>query len=153
MKANSSRPVPNGGGGAAASSRASHSPVVDQRGQLAAIGAEPDDIAVAQLGERAAAQRLGTDMDRGGDLARRPRHPPVGDQGHLEAPILQHAERRRELVQLRHAIRARALEAHDHDDVAIEFARLERRQHRILIGENSAPAPRSSSATDRPRSS
>ena len=124
MKANSSRPVPNGDGGAAASLRASHTAGVDQRAQLAAIGAETDDIPVAELGERPTAQRLGGDMDRGGDLARRPRHPPVGDQGYLEAPILQHAERRRELVQLRHPIRPRALEAHHHDNVAIEFASL-----------------------------
>ena len=40
----------------------------------------------------------------------------------LVSAILQHAERRRQLVQLRHAVGARALEAHDGDEVAVELA-------------------------------
>ena len=75
---------------------------------------EPDDVAVAHARERPAGQRLGRDVDRGRHLAARARHAPVGDQRDLEAAVLQHAERRRQLVQLGHAVGARALEAHDH---------------------------------------
>ena len=110
--------------------------VIDERGQLAAVGAEPDDVAVAQLGERAAAQRLGADMDRRRNLAAGARHAPVGDQRDLEAAVLQHAERRRQLVQLGHAVGARSLEAHHHHHVAVELAGLERGQHLILVGED-----------------
>ncbi len=40
--------------------------------------------------------------------------------------IQQHAERRREVVQFRHAVRARPLKPHHGDEIAIEFAALER---------------------------
>ena len=64
-------------------------------------------------------------MDRRRHLARGARQPPVGDQRDLVAAILQHAERRHQLVQFRHADRLRSLEAHHRDEVAVEFAGLE----------------------------
>ena len=70
--------------------------------------------------------RLGREMDRRRHLARGAGHPPVGDQRHLEAPVLQHPQRRRQLVQLGHAVGLRALEAHHGDQVALELAGLER---------------------------
>ena len=63
------------------------------RFEAAARRAQPDDVAVAQLAERAAAIGFGRDVDRGGDLAARPRHAPVGDQRDLVALVLEHAER------------------------------------------------------------
>src|SRR5215510_8227187 len=39
-------------------------------------------------------------------------------------------------MQLRHAVSAWSLKADDHDDVAIQFARLECGKHRVLIGED-----------------
>ena len=80
-------------------------------------------------------------MDRRAALCpTRPDMRPSVTKRDAEALVLQHAERRRELVQLRHAIGARPLEAHDHDDVAIKLARLERREHLILIGKTRAGA-------------
>ena len=85
-----------------------------------------------------AAERLGRDVDRRRDLAARARHAPVGDQRDAVAAVLQHAERRGQLVQLGHAVGARALEA-DHDDhVAVELARLEGRDDRVLVVEHPA---------------
>ena len=43
--------------------------IIDERGQLSAVGAEPDDIAVAQSRNRTAGKRLGADMDRRRNLA------------------------------------------------------------------------------------
>ena len=40
--------------------------------KLAAAGAQPDDVAVAQFCQRAAIESLGLDMDRGGNLADAP---------------------------------------------------------------------------------
>ena len=50
--------------------------------------------------------------------------------------VLQHAEERRELVQLGHAIAARALEAHHGDEVAIQLAGLEGLGQRLLVVEH-----------------
>src|SRR3546814_10105197 len=58
-------------------------------------------VAVLQIGERAAAERLGTDVDRARHLAARSRHAAIGYQRDLVAAVLQHAENRGELVQLR----------------------------------------------------
>ena len=58
---------------------------------------------------------------------------------------------RGQLVEFGHAVGARALEAHDDDDVAVEFARLERGLDFGLVMEHARRAPRSSSARDRPR--
>ncbi len=138
IRANNSRPVPNGGGGATASSRMSHSPC-----STSALSS-PRWRRAGRCRRRGAWQcgpphhRLGTNVDCGRDFARGTRHATIGDQRHPETMILEHAERRRELVQLRHSIRLRSLEAHHHDDIAVELARLERRQHRILIRENSS---------------
>jgi hypothetical protein len=49
---------------------------------------------------------------------------PVRHERHLEPPCLQTASGGRELVQLGHAVRARALAAHDGDEVAFELAGL-----------------------------
>ncbi len=57
-----------------------------------------------------------------------------------EAAILQHAERRRQLVQLRHAVGLRALEAHDGDEVAVELAGLEAVVQPLLAVEDRAGA-------------
>ena len=73
-------------------------------------------------------------MDRGGYLAARSRHASVGDQGDALAPVLEHAERRHQLVQLGHAVGARPLESHDHHHVALELTSFERFEHLILIG-------------------
>ena len=51
------------------------------------------------------------------------RHAAVGDQRHLVAAVLQHAEHRGQLVQFRHAVGLRSLEADDGDEVAVELAR------------------------------
>ena len=64
------------------------------------------------------------------------RHAPVRDQRDAMPAILQHAQRRRELVQFRHAVRARTLEAHHGDEIAIEFAAFEGRLHIVLIVEH-----------------
>ena len=77
-------------------------------------------------------------MDRSGDFARRARHTAIGHEGDLEPLVLQHAERRRKFVKLRHAVGVGALKADDDDDVSVEVARLERGQHVILVGKDGA---------------
>ena len=74
---------------------------IDDRVELAGVGAQPDHVAVAHFGQRAAAKRFGARMDRAGDLAARPRHPSVGDERDAEAAILEHAERRRQFCGVR----------------------------------------------------
>ena len=74
------------------------------------------------LRDRAAVRGLGRHVDRGRHLARGAGHAPVGDQRHLAAAVLQHAERRGQLVQLGHAVGLRALEADHGDEVAVELA-------------------------------
>ncbi len=51
------------------------------------------------------------------------------------AAVEQQAQRRRQAVQLRHAVAARALEADHGDEVAVELAALEGRQQVLLIVE------------------
>src|SRR3546814_6130373 len=63
-----------------------------------------------------------------------------------KSAVLEHAERRGELVQFGHAVGARALEADDDDHVAIEFAGLEGILHLLLIAEHAR------GRLDRPRS-
>ena len=89
-----------------------------------------------KLRQRTAAKRFGQTMDRRRHLAARARHPAVGDQRDLEALVLQHAERRGQLVQFGHAVGARPLEADDDHHVAVELARLERGEHLVLVGED-----------------
>jgi hypothetical protein len=77
---------------------------------------------------------LGADVDRARrHLAGGAGHAPVGDQRDLLAAVLQHAERRGQLVQLGHAVGARALEAHHGDEVALELAGLEGGEQRVLV--------------------
>jgi hypothetical protein len=71
-------------------------------------------------------------VDRRRHLARGTGHAAIGDQRDLETLVLQHAERRRELVQFGHAVGARPLEAHDGDKVAAQLAAPERGLHGFL---------------------
>ena len=146
IKAKSSRPgaVARSAGGAAGRGRTSP-PASTRTAQLAALGAEAHDIAVPEARRSARRRGLGRDVDRGRDLARGARHPPVGDQGDLEAAVLQHAQRRRQLVQFGHAVGARALEADDHDHVAVQLAGVEGGDQPGPGRRTPAPAPRGSS--------
>ena len=133
ISANNSRPVPDGRRrrvGRRARCRGRRRPL--RASPVRRI--EPDDVAVANPGERAVGQRLGRDVDRRRHFAARAGHAAVGDQRDPVAAVLEHAQRGRQLVQLGHAVGARALEAHDHRDVAVELARLERLEHLILVG-------------------
>jgi len=100
-----------------------------------------DDVSVAELGERPATQRFGADMDRGGNLARRTRHPPVGDQRDGVAETFAD-DRRRHLQHLRHPRPAgRALIA-DHDHVAgVDRPRLHRCESIRLVVEDARRSP------------
>src|SRR3546814_20827373 len=69
-------------------------------------------------------------------LAASPRHAAIGEQRDAKALVLQDAARRGQLVHFRHAVGARALEADDDDGVAVEFARLDRRAHLLLVVED-----------------
>ena len=93
---------------------------------------DADDVAVANPAERPAGDHLGADMDRRRHLARRAAHPAVGDESDAKALLLQRAERRRQLVQLGHAVGARPLEADDGDEIALELAGGERGEHVVL---------------------
>ena len=106
---------------------------IDQRLDRARFRADTDQIAVAQLADRTTAQRFGRQVDRGRHLAARAGHAPIGQQRDLEAAILQHAERRGQLVQFRHAVGARTLEADDDHDIALQFTRLEGAKHIVLV--------------------
>src|SRR5690606_36177663 len=103
------------------------------RRQHALVRVEADDVAVADPGQHTAGQGLGADVDGGRGLARGARHAAVGDEGDLEALVLQHAERRRQAVQFRHAVGPGALEAEDDDHVAVQPALLEGLQG-VLLG-------------------
>ena len=74
----------------------------------------------------------GVTCSAAGALPEAPDKRPVGHQRDLEAAILQHADRRHQLVQFRHAVGARPLEADDQHDVAVEFAGPERRLQFLL---------------------
>ena len=95
--------------------------------QRAGQGVQPDDVTVTQTGQGATAQRFRRHVDGRGDLAAGATHPTVGHQRHPEAPVLQHRQRRGELVQFRHAVGRRPLEAHHGHHVALELAYLEGR--------------------------
>ena len=99
---------------------------------MPAFGVDADDVAVADFRDRAAVRGLGRDVDRGRDLAGGAGHAAIGQERDLEAAVLQDAELRGELVQFGHADRLGALEADDGDDVAIEFAGLERGLQALL---------------------
>jgi hypothetical protein len=85
-------------------------------------------------------------MDCRRHLAARPRHPSVGDQCHVKSLVLQHAKRRRELAQLGHPVRTRALEADHDDDVAVDRdcqsgERAERPRWASMPGNGARPPP------------
>src|SRR4051794_221629 len=88
----------------------------------AGVGVEREQVAVAYLRQPAAHRGLGGEVDRRRDLAGGARHPPVGDQRDAVAAVLEHAERGRQLVQLRHPVGGRALEAEHGDHVPVELA-------------------------------
>ena len=93
------------------------------------LGVHAHDVAVAQRatsGPPAAAS--GVQWIAAGTLPEAPRHAAVGDERDAVAAVHQHAERGRELVQLGHAVRARALVADDRDEVARRARRGRRRR-------------------------
>ena len=106
--------------------------LVDQNLQPTRQPIDPDHVTVAKLADGAAAGGLRRHMQRRRGLAGSARQPPVRHQRDLETSILQDAQRRHQLVQLRHAVGARALEAHDDDDVAVQFAGAKRLLHFLL---------------------
>ena len=71
-------------------------------------------------------------MDGRRHLARSAAHAAVGDQCHFETLTLQDRQRRRELVQLGHAIGLRTLPAHHANHVARQLTRLEGLVQRLL---------------------
>ena len=64
------------------------------------------------------------------------RHPAVGDQRDAVPAVLQHAQQRRELVQLGHPVGTRTLVSDDDDDVAVQFAAGERLHDLRLVIEH-----------------
>ena len=61
---------------------------------------------------------------------------PVGDERDAMTAVLDDAERRHQLVQLRHAVGLRPLKTHDHDDIAKKIARAERGVQFLLAVEH-----------------
>src|SRR5690606_8617017 len=112
--------------------------LVYQRLELARLCAQANAVAVAQSGNRPAFERFGRKVDGGRYLAAGARHSAVGEQRDLEAPVLKHAERRRQLVQFGHAVGGGALKADHYDDIAVQFAGLESLGHVVLAAENAA---------------
>ena len=118
---NSSRPMPNSlsDRSASATGRAASSAAARQHLQRAGIGVEADDVAVADPARSAPpSTRFRRHMDRRRHLAGGAGHAPVGHQRHALAAILQDAEHGGQLVQFRHAVGLRPLEADDGDEVA-----------------------------------
>ena len=73
-------------------------------------------------GDVTTARGFGRQVDRGRELARRAGQAAIGDQCHPPALVLQHAQQRRQRMQLGHAVGARALVAHHGDEVARQGA-------------------------------
>ena len=109
---------------------------VDVDLEPAGLGVHAHDVAVAQARQRTAGGGLGRAVQRGRDLARGAAHAAVGDERDAVAAVHQHAQRGRELVQLGHAVRARALVADDRDEVAVELAAVERGEEVALVVED-----------------
>jgi hypothetical protein len=109
---------------------------IDVDVQAAGLGVQAHDVAVAQASQRAARGGLRRAVDRRGDLARRARHAAVGDERDAEPAVHQHAERRGELVQLRHPVRARTLVADHGDVVKVEVTAIERGEEVQLVVED-----------------
>ena len=111
---------------------------IDQRVHRAGIAIDADEVAVAQLRQRAGIGSFRGDVDGRQHLARCTGHASVGEQGDALAAVLQGGQGGRELVQFGHAIRARTLAAHDRHEIPgesialVERTGLERRQQRVL---------------------
>ena len=111
--------------------------VVDVEVEQAAVGVDGDQVAVLDPRQRTAERGLRRHVDGGRDLAGRAGHPAVGDDRDLLAAVLEHAERRGELVQLGHPVGGRALVADHRDEVAaVERALGEGREEVVLVVED-----------------
>ena len=131
----SSRPVPSSlPGGASATGARIELGTEDVEGVGTRV--DSDHVAVLEARERATIGRLRRAVDGGGHLAGGAGHAPVGDERDPVTAALEHAERRRETVQLRHPVGPRALEAHDHDDVAVELVPRKRLEEALLVIEH-----------------
>ena len=109
---------------------------VNQGVERAGHGIQAHQIACTQLAQRAPGQGFRADVDGSRNFAGRPAHASIGKQRHLEATPLQHAQRRRELVQLGHAVGARTLKAHDRHEVTFQRALVEGCKQFLLGLEN-----------------
>ena len=109
---------------------------IGQAVEATGLGIHPQQIAILQQAYGPAVQRFRGDVDGGRDLAGGTGETAVGDQGHLVTRLLQVAEHRHQLVQLRHAVGRRAVVAHHDDGVLIEIPRLVGGLHRVLGGED-----------------
>jgi hypothetical protein len=65
---------------------------------------------------------------------------PVGDQRHALAAVLEHAERRGQLVQFRHAVGARALETDHHDQFRSSSPALKARALLLVEKQRTGPS-------------
>ena len=77
------------------------------------------------LRDQTTIDRFGRDLDGRQHLAGSARHAAIGHQCHPEAAVLQQAEIRRQLVQLRHADGGRALVGQHGDKIGFELAVVE----------------------------
>ena len=116
--------------------------VVDERAIVNAIvglhatGGSPTPTIPPPAPARAAVDTFRRDVNGRRLLARCAGHPPGGHQGHFESFVLQAAEQRRQLVQLRHAVGSRSLEAHDGHEITLQLAAFERLLHGLLAVEH-----------------
>ncbi len=94
---------------------------------------DADDVAILDPRDGAAMRGFRRDVNGGGHLARRAGHAPIGDQRYLVAAIQQHTQRGGKIVQFRHAVSAGALEPNHGDEIAIQFAALERGDQLFLF--------------------
>src|SRR4051794_28180644 len=104
--------------------------------EQAGVGVEADQVAVLHPGEWSADRCLRGEVDGSRDLARRTRHPAVGDERDPLAAVLEDPEGRGQLVQLRHPVGRRALEADHRHEVALEGTGLEGTQEVGLVVED-----------------
>ncbi len=104
--------------------------------QHAGFGIQFYPVAVAQAGDGATVEGFRRQVYSRRYLTRGAGHAPVGHQRHLEAPVLQYAQHRGQLVQLRHAVSPRSLEAHHRDKVPVQFAGVKADLEFILVRED-----------------
>src|SRR5207245_2323176 len=88
---------------------------------------------VAHAGERSIGQGFGRHVDCRRNLPARARHASIGYKRYALAAILEHAQRRRKLVEFGHSVGAWPLKADDDDTIAAKFAGLEGGEHLVLI--------------------